>query len=129
MNESYNSLISVLKNSLEGMEGFVVVPVGDEQTVLCYRNTNGEIDDPECDELFQALAPGVFKRFKVQTGDETRFTWMRVSNIDSYDMRSSFKRDFEGLTDQELEAIKVSLVFQKMKRDEAMENAERRLSI
>jgi hypothetical protein len=44
-------------------------------------------------------------------------------------LRSSFKRDFEGLTDQDFEAIKVSLVFQKMKRDEAMENTERRMSI
>jgi hypothetical protein len=129
MSEKYNSMISVLKKTLEGTNGFVVVPVADEELVLCYRNTNDEIDDPECDELLQALAPGVFRRFTVQTGGENRFTWMRVSNIDSYDLRSSFKRDFEGLTDQDFEAIKVSLVFQKMKRDEAMENTERRMSI
>lgn len=129
MSEHYESMISVLHESLQSANGLVKVPLDDSEIVLCYRNTNDEIDDPECDEIFQALAPGVFRRFPVQSGDDFRYTWMRFSNLDQYELRSSFKRDFESLSDQELESVKVSLVFQKMKRDEAEERNERRMSM
>lgn len=127
MSEHYNSMISVIQNSLEKTSGFVEVPLDDVEIVLCYRKFNEMIDDPECDEVFQALAPGVFRRFTIQTGKDIRFTWMRVSSLD--DLSSSLKRDFEGFTDQQLDAIKVSIIFQKMKSDEAKENSERRLSM
>jgi len=129
MSNHYESMISVLHKSLESTNGLVKVPLNDEEIVLCYRNTHDEIDDPECDEIFQALSPGVFRRFTVHTGDQTRFTWMRFSNLDQHELRSAFKRDFESLSDQDIEGIKVSLVFQKMKRDDAEERNERRMSM
>lgn len=129
MSEQYGAMISVLHKSLEGTHGFVKVPLLDEEIVLCYRNTKGEIDDPDCDEVFQALAPGIFRRYPVFSGGDKRFTWMHFTRLDKNELGAALKRDFEGFSDQELEGIKVSLVFQKMKRDDAVEKLERRMSM
>lgn len=118
MNKSYEKMASILRKLLEENNGFVNVPLdGNRKLVLCYRGVKEEIDDPECDHVFQTLSAGVFRRFEVQSGCKTTYTWMRFTSLDPHEFSSDFQGDFDGLSNQDIEGVAASLVFQKVQRD------------
>lgn len=128
MTEQLNSLIGVLHRTLMKSNRMVKIPVRETEIVLGYFSAFDKIDDPDCEEIFETRASGVFKRFTVYSGDQSRYTWMRLCGLDKEELKASLDPYFDDMTENDLEAIKVSLLFQSVKRAEAEENAARRMS-
>lgn len=106
---------NAVKNALK--DGPSILRLDDEngEVVLCKRNRGEDIDDPDCDQLFEALSDGVYSRFRKISGNKEGFTWMMVCGADETSIDQYLEHSFKERSDLELAALGVQAVFQSAK--------------
>ena len=115
MASDFQIFSNAVKNALK--DGPAILRLDDEngEIALCKRNRGEEIDDPDCDQLFEALSDGVYFRFRKTNGDNESFIWMMVCGADETSIERYLERSFKERSDPELAALGVQAVFQSAK--------------
>jgi len=99
--------------ALRRAEGdFLKFGEGDRQVVLALRRRGEEIDDPDCDQVFQALDGGVFRRVRaVSSGGEESFRWLHIGPcLDDY-LADVLRSDLEAMPREDLQALPWAFAF------------------
>ncbi len=92
---------------------------GPEQLALAYRKKGTVIDDDACEEEFEALQTGVYRRFRKISGDRDGFTWMRMSSIEEDDIRDALIERFNAMSHVDIESLPLDAAYQVMQHQEA----------
>jgi hypothetical protein len=91
---------------------------GADQLALAYRKKGGIIDDEACEEQFEALQTGIYRRFpKISNGREG-YTWMRISSVEGDDIRDALSERFQAMSYVDIESVPLDAAYQVMQWEE-----------
>lgn len=97
---------------LESSQGRFVRLGGEERPILlALRGLGEEIDDPECDQLFETLRGGVFKRFESERDGVRSFRWMHLGPCTPEFLAEALRADFEDMDERDLRAVPIEIAF------------------
>ncbi len=113
---------SIISSFKEGIP-FLRFGEGNEALVLAYRKRGEEIDDPDCDNLFEALQQGVFKRCLKISGDRTEFVYLYFAPLTDEYLDDALSPSLEALPPEVLETIPYDCAFQVMRWNKAQERS------
>lgn len=88
------------------------VRVTQDGPFLAIKAAGDEIDDPDCDEVYEAMQGGLFARFEVERGDVRSWRWMRLGYADRDVLAAALAPVFSTLDDDALAAVPVDMAFQ-----------------
>jgi hypothetical protein len=92
---------------------------GEDQLVLAYRKKGAAIEDEACDQDFEALQTGVYRRFRKISGGREGFTWMRLCSIEEDDIRDALIERFNAMSHVDIESVPLDATYQVMQYQEA----------
>jgi hypothetical protein len=92
---------------------------GADQLVLAYRKKGAVIEDEACDDDFEALQTGVYRRFQKFTGARESFTWMRISSIEEDEIRDALIERFNAMSHIDIESVPLDAAYQVLQQQEA----------
>lgn len=99
---------------------------GADTLALAYRKKGALIEDPDCDQDFEVLQPGVYQRFRKVSGAVEGFTWMRIGALAEEDLRFSLIERLNAMSYVEIESLPLDAGWQVMQWEEAAQkNADR----
>jgi hypothetical protein len=101
---------------------------GPEQLALAYRKKGAVIEDDACEDAFEALQTGVYRRFRKISGGREGFTWMRMSSIEGDDIRDALIEHFNAMSHVDIESLPLDAAYQVMQYQEATKRQAARSS-
>jgi hypothetical protein len=89
---------------------FLRLGIENDAPMIAVRARGETIEDPECEDVYEALESGVFKRCVMTSGDVTSWRWLRFCGRDQDSIEAVLDRlaDVE-LDERALDAIAFSL--------------------
>lgn len=99
---------------------------GADALVLAYRRRGAEIDDPDCDQLYVAMADAVYKRCIKISGGEKSFTYMAYSPLSADHLDDALAATFDSLPFETMEIMPMDAAYQLMQWENAQAREERR---
>jgi hypothetical protein len=112
MSKDFTIFSNTFKNAMKDGPSILVLETDDGNEAFCYRRKGEEIDDPECEDVYQAQASGVYFRAVRMRGEEKDHVWLFACDGDEYSIDSFLEHRYLNRSELELAGMAVQTTFQ-----------------
>lgn len=112
MIKDFTLFSTAFKNAMKDGPSILLLDTDTGNEAFCYRRKGEEIDDPDCEDTFEALANGIYFRAVRMRGEERGHVWLFGCDNDEHSIDTFLEERYFGRSDLELAGMAIQTSFQ-----------------